>query len=431
MLALGAALIATQAPAAGATDSSSNCPSGTAASPARTTCTPSAPDATQAQYQQLEARLGGDVAKALAAEQRLSSLLDQDAATSQALSDEIAQEEATIASLESEIAVLDAEIADTQQRITVEKAELSALVRAIYRQPSSFLVLIARTGSLRDALVATADLVVAGERAHALQAQLEADLAKLQADEQARQQELDQHNGTLDLLNANLSALQEVMSAQSDISGQLSTLVAQLQAAKNGITGQPANVTASLADLLEAQEQDLVLRSYQEAWNQAQVGTGLAIVNGTLPLGKSVNGLALSWPMLHFQVTQPFGPTTVLLEPAFGPYPHFHTGIDMAAPLGTPVMAAAAGVVVAVGHTAVGYGNYVVVAHGGGIQTLYGHLLATTVTVGQSVVRGQEIGMEGSTGFSTGPHCHFELRVDGAVVDPMPYLPIPGTSWSG
>jgi len=73
----------------------------------------------------------------------------------------------------------------------------------------------------------------------------------------------------------------------------------------------------------------------------------------------------------------------------------------------------------------------VIIAHGGGIETLYGHLLATTVSVGARVIRGQEIGLEGSTGFSTGPHVHFELRKDNQVVDPMPYLPVPGTNWAG
>ena len=78
---------------------------------------------------------------------------------------------------------------------------------------------------------------------------------------------------------------------------------------------------------------------------------------------------------------------------------------------------------VAVANTNVGYGNYVIVAHGGGIMTLYGHLLETDVRVGDSVARGQRIGLEGTSGLSTGPHLHFELRVNDQVTDPMPYLP--------
>ena len=407
------------------------CPSPSTASDGRVSCAASPVNPNQAAYDLLKARLGGDIAKALAAEQALSAVLDQFSATELLLTSQVAQEEVTIARLEDEIAKLNQEIVDTQARIDVEKEQLAAMSRAIYRQPDSFWLLIARSSNLREALVATADAVVAGQRAHALQTKLEADLAKLQADRQAKQADLDRENATLDLLNANLDSLQEVMDRQSGVSDQLAGLIAQIQSLKGQLQDQAPDVTAALANLLEAQEQDLILRSYQNAWTQAQVGIGLAMINGDLPVGKTIAGLALSWPMAHFTITQAFGPSNVVLEPPFGPYKHFHTGIDLAAPLGTPVMAAADGLVVAVGHSSIGYGNYVVIAHGAGIATLYGHLLQTNANVGDRVGRGQLIGLEGSSGLSTGPHVHFELRVNDLAIDPMPYLPVPGTSWSG
>ncbi len=417
---------------ASATDPSPTpCPSPSGASSARTGCPAATPDPNQALYAQLESRLGGDVAKALAAEQRLSSILDGYAASEQALSDEISNEEQVISNLEDQIAQLDSQISDTQSRIDVEKEQLATMARAIYRQPSSLWQLIARTGSLRDALIATSAMIVAGQRAHSLQVKLEADLAKLQSQRDARQADLDRENGTLDLLNANLSSLEDAIGNQTDVSSQLSDLISQIQDAQSQLTGQAPSVTADLAQLLEAQEQDLIQRSYETAWTQAQVGAGLAMVSHQLSLGHQIQGLTLSWPMSGFTITQPFGPTNLALEPPLGPYKHFHTGIDMAAALGTPVVAAGDGVVVAVGHTSVGYGNYVILAHGGGIDTLYGHLLQTNVRQGDRVSRGQLVGLEGSTGFSTGPHLHFELRVNDAVVDPMPYLPVLGTNWSG
>ncbi len=413
---------------AATTPSPSRCPSPSPASAARVTCPI---DPTIAAYELLKSRLGGDIATALDAQKRLSTTLDQFAAIAQGLSDQITQEETTIANLEDQIAKLDAQIQDTQARIEVEKQQLAAMARAIYRQPDSIWVLIARTGSLQQALLATSDMVVAGQHAHALQVKLEADLRKLEADRKARQDDLDRENANRNLLVANLNALQDVISTQTDVSGQLSDLVSQLQDAQSGLRNQPPDVTAALAQLLEAQEQNLIQRSYQTAWMQARVGTGQALILHALPLGKTLQGLRLSWPMTGFQITQPFGPTNVALEPALGPYRHFHYGVDMAAPLGTSVTAAADGVVVAVGHGVVGYGNYVVIGHGGGIATLYGHLLDTTVKVGDVVVRGQQIGHEGSTGLSTGPHVHFELRLNDQVVDPMPYLPVPGTNWHG
>ena len=428
---LTAGLLALHAGGASATDPTpSPCPSPSASSGARVDCT--APvDPNQAAYDQLTQRLGGDVARALSAQQRLTRTLHQFAGIQTTLSAEISQEEAVIADLEQQIAKLDHDISDTEARIEVEKQQLSAMSRAIYREPQSLWILIARTGNLHDALVATADAVVAGQRARVLQDKLEADLEKLQADRHQRQKDLDRESNTLDLLSANLESLQEVISAQNVVSRSLASLLTQLTNAKAHMTNQPPDVTATLAQLLEAQEQDLILRSYQTAWMQAQVGTGLALVNRLLPAGQTIAGLALSWPMTSFTITQTFGPTTVALEPPLGAYRHFHTGIDISAPLGTPVMAAADGVVVAVGHTTFGYGNYVVIAHGGGIATLYAHLLSTKANYGDVVRRGQVIGLEGSTGLSTGPHVHLELRVSEQVVNPLPYLPIPGTSWSG
>jgi murein DD-endopeptidase MepM/ murein hydrolase activator NlpD len=363
------------------------------------------------------------MARAVASAHQLDAALDLTAANLQTLSAEIASEEARIADLEAQIAKLDSQIADTQGRIEVEKAQIASLARAIYRQPDSMLAVIARAGNLHDALVASADLVVAGQHAHALQASLEADLAKLEADRTARLADLDREKGVMAQLSASLATMSNLISEQNDISSQLAALMAQLTGAVAGLTNQPPSVTAALAQLLEQQEQDLIVRAYQAAWSQAQVGAGLAIVTRSLPVGTTLPGLTLSWPMKGARITQPFGPSTLLLEPPLGAYPHFHTGIDIAAAFGTRVTAAADGVVVAVANTRVGYGNYVIVAHGGAIMTLYAHLLETDVRVGDRVARGQRVGLEGSSGLSTGPHLHFELRVNDQVTDPMPYLP--------
>jgi murein DD-endopeptidase MepM/ murein hydrolase activator NlpD len=427
-VALAGVLTALLGSNAGAT-SPSPCPSPSTASAARVTCpTPVAaaptPDPRQAAYDQLLTRLSGDLAQGLATQEKLSAALNQTSTSVQILTDQITQQEAVIAGIEDKIAKLDVQIADTEARIEVEKQQLAALARAIYRQPTSLWLVVARTGSFHEALQATSDMVVAGQRAHALQTRLEADLAKLQADRAARVAELDRENATKDQLTASLSVLSDLMSVQSDITSQLSDVIAQIQSAQNGVQDQAPDVTAALAALLESQTQDLILRSNQAAWSQAHIGVGLAMMTHILPTGKPIVGLTLSWPMAGAKVTQRFGPTDFFMEPPLGPYRHFHAGVDMAAPFGTTVMSAADGVVVAVGHTRVGYGNYVVVAHGGGLMTLYGHLLETNVEVGDKVLRGQRVGLEGSTGWSTGAHVHFELRVNDAVVDPLPYLPV-------
>lgn len=404
------------------TPSPTSSPASSARVSTATAC-PAAPDPEQVLYDQLSARLDGDLAKAVTSQDQLSTALDQTMASEQVVSDQVALEEQRISDLQDQIDQLDTQIQDTQDRIDVERAQITALARAIYRQPDSFFVLIARQGSLRDALLAAADMVVAGQRAHALQTRLQADLVKLQADRKARQADLDRENGALDQLNNSLNALDDLLSTQSDLSSQLDDIMSQIQDLQSGLQDQAPDVAAGLATLIEQQEADLVTQSYQAAWSQAQVGAGLALLTSQLPAGKTLAGLTLSWPIAGAQITQPFGPSNLVLEPPLGPYPHFHTGIDLAAPLGTPVTAAADGVVVAVMHTAVGYGNYVIIAHGAGIMTLYAHLLETDVKTGDRVTRGKPIGLEGSTGLSTGPHVHFELRVNDQVLDPMIYLP--------
>ncbi|MBC7326760.1 peptidoglycan DD-metalloendopeptidase family protein [bacterium] len=98
-----------------------------------------------------------------------------------------------------------------------------------------------------------------------------------------------------------------------------------------------------------------------------------------------------------------------------------HTGIDLSAPSGTPIKASAGGVVVFAGWWG-GYGNVVIIDHGGGISTLYGHCSAIYVNKGQNVNQGETIAAVGSTGLATGPHLHFEVRKNGKPVDPMNYL---------
>ena len=121
-------------------------------------------------------------------------------------------------------------------------------------------------------------------------------------------------------------------------------------------------------------------------------------------------------------VTQPFGCTALALEPVdlSCPTRHFHTGIDLAAPEGTPVRAAAAGVAHLVDSP--GYGLHLLITHDAHVQTLYGHLSAVVVGDGRLVSGGELIGLVGSTGMSTGPHLHFEVRVQGSPVDPRAWL---------
>lgn len=123
------------------------------------------------------------------------------------------------------------------------------------------------------------------------------------------------------------------------------------------------------------------------------------------------------WPV-NGEITSPFG---WRVHPIWGTQ-IFHAGLDIAADYGEPVHAADSGTVVYAGWMG-GYGNAVMIDHGGGLVTLYGHNSSITVGEGQQVGKGETIALAGSTGNSTGPHCHFEVRVHGEVTSPLQYLP--------
>ena len=129
-------------------------------------------------------------------------------------------------------------------------------------------------------------------------------------------------------------------------------------------------------------------------------------------------GGALMWPVPgHYRISSDY---VGRVSPIFGTA-EFHTGIDIPAGYGEDVVAAADGVVITSGWVR-GYGNTIMISHGSGIVTLYGHNSSLVVSNGQSVKRGQVIAKIGSTGYATGNHCHFEVRVNGDHTSPWPYL---------
>lgn len=102
--------------------------------------------------------------------------------------------------------------------------------------------------------------------------------------------------------------------------------------------------------------------------------------------------------------------------------PKFHAGLDFTAPIGTPIYSTADGVVTDAGFNEGGYGNRVIINHGFGYETLYGHMYRIKARAGQKIKRGEVIGYVGSTGKSTGPHCHYEVHRNGNPVDPVYYF---------
>ncbi len=181
----------------------------------------------------------------------------------------------------------------------------------------------------------------------------------------------------------------------------------------NGQGGPLSTPTVqNVSDTLVLVEQGLAVRrqslmALKEELSQRQQSLGLpamALPGGTTPT---------IWPARGV-VSSPYGLRWNGSD--------FHPGIDIANDMGTPIIATADGVVRVAGWNDGGYGNMVDIDHGNGIMTRYGHAMQVAVTAGQHVRRGQVIAYMGSTGFSTGPHVHYEVRINGQAVNPSAYL---------
>ncbi len=173
--------------------------------------------------------------------------------------------------------------------------------------------------------------------------------------------------------------------------------------------------------LAGARSKEAALRAIEEQLEResTRIEALLAAASSSSPAAGAevvARGGRLLWPA-NGPLTSGFGYRT---HPIFGDA-RMHTGIDIGASYGSPVIASDSGQVVYVG-TMSGYGNVVVIDHGGGLATTYNHLSAFSVGNGQQVGRGSPIAAVGCTGYCTGPHLHFEVRVNGSPVDPMPYL---------
>ena len=141
--------------------------------------------------------------------------------------------------------------------------------------------------------------------------------------------------------------------------------------------------------------------------------TGTVNTKGTTSSGKASLGISLIRPVSG-TITSRFGAGSSIRRSA-------HTGLDIAAPTGTTVVAAASGTVTFSGYKG-SYGNMIVISHGNGVQTYYGHCSKLYVSAGTQVSQGQTIAAVGSTGNSTGPHLHLEIRVNGVAYNPQNYL---------
>lgn len=208
---------------------------------------------------------------------------------------------------------------------------------------------------------------------------------------------------------------------------QISTQKQKLETEK--MTQQRTQIALSNTKILRenyisklSQEEQALQAKIDEYNNQINsIEAEIRSLAATINFGEDYQGGQMQWPIYgHYTITSNYGMRT---HPITGVY-KLHTGVDISATIGTDFTAIANGVVVKAEYNSA-YGNMVIIDHGGGVQTLYAHGSQIIVQVGQEVKAGDVVLKVGSTGYSTGPHAHFEVRVNGTPVNPLDYVSIP------
>jgi murein DD-endopeptidase MepM/ murein hydrolase activator NlpD len=215
-------------------------------------------------------------------------------------------------------------------------------------------------------------------------------------------------------------ALEQQQARVAALERDQTVVTAELQAASEqsrAALGELGSARAAKKKVLAAAEKDLAAwkKQQKEMLAESERITELLRAASAAKPVKAGSGV-LSRPV-GGEVTSGFG---YRVHPIFN-VRRMHTGIDIDADMGDPIKAASKGTVVSAGWRG-GYGKCVVISHGGGLATLYGHMSEISVSAGDKVKKGEVIGKVGSTGYSTGPHLHFEVRVNGDPVDPLGYL---------
>lgn len=323
---------------------------------------------------------------------------------------------ARLQSIQTKQAAINAQIAQTQNEIVKMEAYLKTRqdvlnrrVRAIYMHGQlNYLEVILGANSFSD----FANRVELLKRVIRSDYNLILEIQKQKAAIEAKKAQLEEDKRQLDALAAEAEKTrQEIAKKKAEQQKVLDAAKSNKAAAaqmEQDLNAQLASVRNLIQQRLAAAEAARQAAQQQAASDdEGGGGSDDNYVQGTGAMG---------WPCSG-PITSPFGYRT---HPIFGTT-IFHAGIDIGVDYGTPIHAADSGVVVYSGWIS-GYGNAVIIDHGGGISTLYGHNQSLAVSEGQSVSKGSVIAYAGSTGNSTGPHCHFEVDVNGSPVNPMGYL---------
>ena len=298
--------------------------------------------------------------------------------------------EASISEAQAKLETLEEELAAAEEKVNTQNENLNARLRNMYKNGSvGFIDVLMDSGSFSEFLN-NLSLV---EKVYTSDQDVLEELQKAYDEIDAKKKEIE-------TLQAELSESKATMEEQKS---SLEADKASVEKKKSEIAADSAETQREL-DKLEA---------------DAQALTSSIRNSGSSSSSSKYNGGIMAWPVPSCHtISSGYGGR---IHPTTGKY-KFHGGLDIPGSYGSAIVAANSGKVIWAGNRGDSYGNYVIIDHGGGVATLYGHSSKVLVSTGQSVSRGQRIANVGSTGRSTGPHCHFEVRINGSRVNPNPYV---------
>ncbi len=296
-----------------------------------------------------------------------------------------------ISALDAEIATVSSELAAAEEKERQENEDFLKRVRIMEEEGSvSMLGIILEADSFSDMLTRMELVgdVIEGDK------KLMRDLAATRAEIAAKKAELDEKRATQ-------------QKAKDD-----------LVAKKSSLETQYKNANALIVSLnAEAKEYEKAFNEAEKAQEQAKAELKKLLESSGSSNSTYVGG-EFRWPTKATYITSYYGTRKDPITKKTS----MHTGIDIGASMGSEIYAANSGKVIVAGWSQKGYGNYVVIDHGGGKSTLYAHMSKIKVQKGQTVTKGDVIGLVGSTGYSTGPHLHFEILINGNHTNPMNYF---------
>lgn len=318
------------------------------------------------------------------------------------LNNEISSTDSEISKVEKSIEENTTEIEKAKKEQELKQEILGERLRNIYKSNLSdkFLYMILESKNFGELFSNIANIKTLVKTDNKLIEEIEA----LKNELEVRQAELETSKSTLDRKKAELLSKEKTLNeVKSEHENTLNTYKSQL----SELEELEAEKNAELKSL--ADREDEIEKEIQSYFTPTPTPSTSSTTSN------SSSGFIR--PVASSSITSSYGPR---VHPVTGQY-KVHTGIDFAASTGTPFVAAKDGVVTAAEYHPA-YGNMVIIDHGGGFSTLYAHASQLKVSVGQKVKQGQVVSLVGSTGYSTGPHAHFEIRINGQHVNPMDYI---------